>query len=47
MEDAIRDHPLWAGATDQEVDCAMEVLSACSYLSTSRCLFQTLWMDLV
>ncbi|BFG40443.1 hypothetical protein CerSpe_267170 [Prunus speciosa] len=26
MEDAIRDHPLWAGATDQEVDCAMEGL---------------------
>ncbi|PQQ17603.1 vacuolar protein sorting-associated protein 9A [Prunus yedoensis var. nudiflora] len=26
MEDAIKDHPLWAGATDQEVDCAMEGL---------------------
>ncbi|CAN6555829.1 unnamed protein product [Malus baccata var. baccata] len=26
MEDNIRDHPLWAGATDQEVDCAMEGL---------------------
>ncbi|XP_068320666.1 vacuolar protein sorting-associated protein 9A-like, partial [Pyrus communis] len=26
MEDIIRDHPLWAGATDEEVNCAMEGL---------------------
>ncbi|KAM5550171.1 hypothetical protein ABKV19_001225 [Rosa sericea] len=26
MEDSIRDHPLWAGATDQEVESAMEGL---------------------
>lgn len=26
MEAAIREHPLWTGATDEEVDCAMEVL---------------------
>ncbi|KAA8544538.1 hypothetical protein F0562_022550 [Nyssa sinensis] len=26
MEAAIRDHPLWAGATEEEVDCAMEGL---------------------
>ena len=24
-ETAIRDHPLWAGATEEEIDCAMEV----------------------
>ncbi|KAB1211006.1 Vacuolar protein sorting-associated protein 9A [Morella rubra] len=26
MEAAIREHPLWTGATDEEVDCAMEGL---------------------
>lgn len=26
MEAAIRDHPVWTGATDEEVDCAMEVI---------------------
>uniref|UniRef100_A0A5B7AMY4 Putative vacuolar protein sorting-associated protein 9A-like isoform X2 n=1 Tax=Davidia involucrata TaxID=16924 RepID=A0A5B7AMY4_DAVIN len=26
MEAAIRDHPLWSGATEEEVDCAMEGL---------------------
>lgn len=26
MEAAIRDHPLWGGATDEEIDCAMEGL---------------------
>ncbi|XP_048335101.1 vacuolar protein sorting-associated protein 9A isoform X2 [Ziziphus jujuba] len=26
MEDTIRDHPIWAGATDEEVDSAMEGL---------------------
>lgn len=25
MEAAIIDHPLWAGAANEEVDCAMEV----------------------
>ncbi|KAL5677228.1 hypothetical protein ACJX0J_013359, partial [Zea mays] len=25
MESAIRDHPLWANATDQEIDHALEV----------------------
>lgn len=26
MEGALRDHPLWAGASDNEIDCAMEVM---------------------
>lgn len=26
MEGALRDHPLWAGASDNEIDCAMEGL---------------------
>lgn len=26
MEAAIREHPLWAGATDEEIDSALEVL---------------------
>jgi len=26
MEGALRDHPLWAGASDNEIDCAMEVI---------------------
>lgn len=26
MESAIRDHPLWAGATEEEIDCAIEGL---------------------
>ncbi|OWM65708.1 hypothetical protein CDL15_Pgr015132 [Punica granatum] len=26
METSIRDHPLWAGASDEEIDCAMEGL---------------------
>lgn len=27
MEVAIRDHPLWASATEEDIDCAMEVQS--------------------
>lgn len=26
MEDAIRDHPLWVGATEEEIDSAIEVV---------------------
>ncbi|GFZ09694.1 hypothetical protein Acr_21g0002930 [Actinidia rufa] len=26
MEAAIRDHPLWAGASEEEIDCAIEVI---------------------
>ena len=29
MEDAIRDHPLWVGATEEEIDSAMEVIICC------------------
>lgn len=25
MENSIRDHPLWSGASEEEIDCAMEV----------------------
>lgn len=26
MEAAIRDHPLWTNATEEEIDCALEVV---------------------
>ncbi|KAK6940385.1 RABX5, catalytic core helical domain [Dillenia turbinata] len=26
MEGSIRDHPLWAGATEEEIDCALELV---------------------
>lgn len=29
MEDAIRDHPLWVGATEEEIDSAIEVFIFC------------------
>ena len=42
MEDAIRDHPLWANATEEDIDCAMEVhlqnVNYISFLSHTLCL---------
>lgn len=42
MEDAIRDHPLWAGATDEEVDSALEV-KVLDIVFIALLWFQLLW----